>query len=411
MNNFIERFQNRTLHEALTTRRVVLLAGARQCGKTTMAKQLKLSDATYRTLDDQSHRKSAEHDTLGFVTSAYKTMIIDEIQRVPTLLTAIKQVVDENTRYGQFLLTGSANLNALPSVQESLAGRVKKVRLRTLTQAEINGVQPNFLKTAFSQNFYDLKISQTKAEILEYCFRGGYPEVLSMSARNRRSWHEDYIKALLEHDLKDVAKIHQHKAMDDLVKILCAWTGKFLDMSAIGSHLAISRVTLDAYFNALETLFVIDRVNPWIKVDYQRLGRQSKLFITDTGLVCSLLRWQYDQVLLDSDRSGKIIETFVFNELSTFVDVSDGEFSMTHYRDRAGREVDFIIERDDGAVLGIEVKAGSNVGAGDFKHLLWLQKNLNSEYPFIGVVLYTGSHVLPFGKNLWAVPMGNLWQM
>ena len=216
------------------------------------------------------------------------------------------------------------------------------------------------------------------------------------------------MEALLSRDLQDIAKIHKFQAMGDLVKILCDWTGKLLDISALGSNLAISRMTLEAYFNALEILFVVERVSPWIKVDYQRVGRQPKLFLTDSGLICSLLRWQYDQVLLDSDRAGKIFETFIFNELAALVDASLGEFALYHYRDREGREVDFIIERDDGSVLGIEVKAGSSVGQGDFKHLLWLQKTI--KHPFVGIVLYSGSHVLPFGKNLWAVPMASIWR-
>ncbi len=408
MTKLIERLQHQPLIEALKTRRVVLLTGARQCGKTTLSKELKILSSTYRTLDEETFRKSALYDPEGFVVSDYQTMIIDEIQRAPSLLIAIKKVVDEKNTYGQFLITGSANLSAMPSVHESLAGRIQKIRLRTLTQTEIASEKSDFLKMAFAQNFKAPVICENKAAILEYCFRGGYPEVLTMTQRNRRSWHNDYMDALLSRDLQDIAKIHKFQAMGDLVKILCAWTGKLLDMSALGSNLAISRMTLEAYFNALEILFVVERVSPWIKVDYQRVGRQPKLFLTDSGLICSLLRWQYDQVLLDSDRAGKIFETFIFNELAALVDASLGEFALYHYRDREGREVDFIIEKDDGSVLGIEVKAGSSVGQGDFKHLLWLQKTI--KHPFVGIVLYSGSHVLPFGKNLWAVPMASIWR-
>jgi predicted AAA+ superfamily ATPase len=163
------------------------------------------------------------------------------------------------------------------------------------------------------------------------------------------------------------------------------------------------------YINALEALFIVERVEPWTKVDYQRVGRQDKLFICDSGLVCSLLRWGMDQVLLDSDRIGKIFENFIFNELMTHINASNGEYSLYHYRDREQREVDFIIERDDGAVLGIEVKAGATVGRADFKHLAWLQNKV-AERSFIGIVLYTGTEILPFGDKLWAVPISCLWQ-
>lgn len=407
----IRRIQEQSLYTALEQRRVVLLTGPRQCGKTTLSKHLKLENSAYFSLDDATFLQAAIQDPQGFVISHRRTTIIDEIQRAPTLLTAIKMIVDNNTEYGQFLLTGSANLNALPSVQESLAGRVKKIRLRTLTQTEIEGNQGDFLKNAFEQTFATPAIAKSKADILKYCFRGGYPEVLNLSQRQRQSWHEDYVQALLERDLRDVAKIRNVGAMYELVKVLCSWTGKFINMNELASHLSINYLSLDTYIRALEALFIVERLEPWMKIDYQRIGRRPKFFINDTGLVCSLLRWQQDQILFDSDRSGKIVETFVFNELATLIDRSNGEYGLYHYRDREGREIDFLIERDDGAMLGIEVKAGSSVGMGDFKHLVWMQKLLHNQRPFIGIILYTGQYVLPFGKNFWAVPMASIWHV
>jgi uncharacterized protein len=404
----LKRYAEPSIHEALQYRRVVLLAGPRQCGKTTLAKQLQIANSHYTTLDDQSTYQSASFDPQGFVQSSYQTMIIDEVQRVPELVIAIKKVVDENTKPGQFLLTGSANISYLPSVKESLAGRITKIKLRTLSQAEILGVEPTFLTKAFNQEFSRPVVFENKSMILEYCFRGGYPEVLKFSQRSRRSWHEDYIAALLERDLKDIAKIERHRAMQELIKILCAWTGKYIDISSIGSHLSLSRNTLNSYINALEALFIVERVEPWTKVDYQRVGRQDKLFICDSGLACSLLRWRIDQVHMDSDRIGKIFENFIFNELMTQINASDGEYYLYHYRDRDHREIDFIVERADGAVLGIEIKAGSSVGKGDFKHLMWLQRKV-AERDFMGIVLYTGTEILPFGNKLWAIPISCLW--
>ena len=188
-----------------------------------------------------------------------------------------------------------------------------------------------------------------------------------------------------------------------------AWSSKFMDISGIGAGLAIRRPTIESYMNALETLYLVERVRPWTKTDYDRVGKQSKLFMADGGLMASILGWRIDQIRLDSDRSGKLVETFAFNELAAQVDADAFEYQLYHYRDREKREIDFIIEREDGALLGIEIKASSSVSKSDFKHLTWFQKNLAKEDQFVGIVLYSGEHIASFGNNLWAIPFGVLW--
>ena len=408
--NLIERVQKDSIINALQTRRIVLLSGPRQCGKTTLAKSLGNKQMIYRTLDDISLLQSAKSDPHGFIKRTDKTMIIDEIQRAPDLVLAIKKAVDEDTSPGQFLLTGSAHINSLPTISESLAGRVQYIRLRTISQSEIQGVLENdFLSTAFNQEFSQTKFSGDKEEILNYCFRGGYPETLNMTQKARMRWFEDYIQALLERDLKDFSNIYRTDSLKELIKILCSWSSKFLDLSKISTFLSINQKTLRSYINVIEILFLAEYLPSWIKTDYQRISRRAKFFISDTGIVCSLLRWKFDEVLLDSDRCGKIFETFVFKELSTLMDKHEGDFNLYHYRDREDREVDFVIERDDGAILGIEVKAGSNVGKNDFKHLLWFKNNIAKDKKFVGIILYTGEFVVPFGDSLWGVPIGHIW--
>ena len=197
--------------------------------------------------------------------------------------------------------------------------------------------------------------------------------------------------------------------MRELVHTLAAWSGKFMDLSAIGSGLSIRRPTIESYINALETLYLIERVYPWTKTDYSRVGKQSKLFMVDSGLMASLLSWKMDQVRLDSDRSGKLIETFAFNEIMAQVDAGDGRYELFHYRDREKREIDFLIEREDNALLGIEIKAGSAIENNDFRHMKWFQDNLAKSQQFVGIILYTGEFPASFGNNLWAVPFGLLW--
>ena len=325
------------------------------------------------------------------------------------MLQALKKAVDEDNRPGQYILTGSANIQAIPSAIESLAGRLHKIRLRPLTAGEILNGKPRFLETAFAQEFNKLSSFFDRDQILEFCFRGGFPEALQLESKNRKIWHQDYIHILIDHDLQEIKHINRFDAMRELVKITAAWSSKFMDISSISSGLSLSRPTVESYMNALEALYLIDRVPPWTQTDYERVGKQSKLFMADSGLMASILGWSMDQVRFDSDRPGKLIETFLFNEIATLVDCSENKYRLFHYRDRQQREIDFLVEREDGHILGLEIKAGSNVGKNDFKHLKWFQTTFSSKHPFVGIVLYTGEHIVPFGQNLWAVPIGALW--
>lgn len=410
MKKLYTRWQETAINKALKTRRVILLCGARQCGKTTLAKQIATKDTIYRTLDNLAMRQLAIHDPQGFVKHTGKMLIIDEIQRAPDLLSAIKLVVDENTKPGQYLLTGSANIPSLPSVQESLAGRIRKIRLRPLAQGELLGMHPIFLENAFKQKFMAPKNNlYDRKTMLDIAFRGGFPEAIKLEENERHQWHKDYITALLERDLNDIAHITRFNAMRKLITILAAWSSKFMDISAIGSGLSIRRPTIESYINALEALYIVESIQPWTRTDYERVGKQSKLYMTDSGLMASILRWHMDQVELDPDRSGKLIETLIFNELAAQIDAHHGEYELLHYRDREQREIDFIIEREDHALLGIEVKAGSAISAADFKHLKWFKDTLAKNRPFIGIVLYSGEHAGSMGDGLWAVPFGSLW--
>jgi len=409
MSNLYPRWQKRTIEKLMLERRVLLLSGPRQSGKTTLARELESDQTEYRTLDDSTLREAAEVDPQGFVKRSTATLIIDEVQRVPSLFPAIKKAVDEDPRNGQYLLTGSTNIQSLPTVRESLAGRITKIRLRPLTHGEILKRDPRFIESAFDQSFSSSSLRFERDTLLEIALKGGFPEPMKLQERSRRRWHDDYIDALLERDLKEIARIQRNRAMRELVHILAAWSGKFIDLSAIGSGLSIQRPTLESYINALETLYLVERVSPWVRTDYARVGKRSKLYMVDSGLMAGILKWKMDQVRFDSDRSGKLFETFALNEIMAQVEVGNGRYELFHYRDREKREIDFLIEREDSHLLGIEIKAGSAVHKNDFKHLLWFKNKIAKNNEFIGIILYTGEYPVSFGHNLWAVPMGHLW--
>ncbi len=404
-----ERWLFKSILNALKVRRVISLEGARQCGKTTLAKSI---DALkiYRTLDDVTLLQAAKNDPHTFVSHGNELMIIDEIQRVPELLLAIKKDVDLIQTPGRFLITGSANIQTLPNVKESLAGRLKKLRLRTLSIGEINGKSPNFIDNLFSGKFKSYGTSTyNKDTYLDLAFKGGYPEAIRLNKyKEVQSWHHDYINAIIENDLRDIINIYRKDSLNKLIAILAAWSSKFMDISKITSHLSIARNTVESYINVLESLYLIERVKPWIKTDYDRVGKQDKIFYSDSGLMASILNWNFDEVRLDGEQGGKLLETFVYTQLAVIIDASDDTYNLSHYRDRDKREIDFILEDDKGNILAIEVKAGSAVTKSSFKHIEWFKENM-AQRTCTGIVLYTGEHVVSFAKDLWAVPISCLF--
>lgn len=413
MSKKYTRWQKDVVEQALKSWRVIEIAGARQCGKTTLAKELSRPGTIYRTLDDVTLLESALDDPHGFVHHDDELMIIDEIQKALILLQAIKKDVDENQLQGRFLLTGSANIQALPNVNESLAGRIKKIRLRPLAQGEIQGTLPNFLHYAFTQKFPKQYTSDNKDSYISIALRGGYPEPLRLKeTKDSYGWYMAYVNSLIEHDLKDIINIKRQDAMKELLAVLAAWSSKAMDVSAIGSGLSLTRQTITTYINALEVLYLIEKLPVWPKTDYDRVSKQDKIFMTDTGLMSAILNWRFDKVRLDGDQNGKLIETFVFTQLLAHIEALEFQserYSIYHYRDREKREVDFIIENEDGDILGIEVKAGSSVASDSFKHLKWFRDNMSADKNFVGIVLYTGDQLASFGAGMWAVPINILW--
>ncbi|MCL2335232.1 MAG: ATP-binding protein [Endomicrobia bacterium] len=405
-----KRWQAESVKKALSLRRVVVISGARQAGKTTLLEQSLSEKDEYRSLDDTDMLGFALSDPKGFVMNESGMMAIDEIQKAPKLIPEIKQVVDKNNRPGQYLLSGSANILTLPIVSDSLAGRVKYMRLRPLTVGETLGKKPDFLERAFNKDFPSKITGYNKADIIDLAFRGGYPEAVAINdLRDRKDCHIDYIKTLINRDLKDIANIRRLDDLRSLADVLASWSAKFMEVSQVMSAVSINKITLDNYINTLISMFVFEKVAPWLKTDYERVGRRAKFYAADTGLMTSVLGWNPKEVFVSEDRSGKLIETFVFQELSAQIDL-DNCYSLSQYRDRTGKEIDFIVEREDGALLGIEVKAGHNVSSEDFAAQKWFAENLlkNNE-SYTGLVVYSGDKVIQFAKNMLAVPIAALW--
>ena len=412
MDKEYKRWQIENARKALKNRRVVSILGARQAGKTTITKQIIEDNGIFRSLDNTALLRAANDDPNEFVKnpSGGITMVIDEIQKAPVLLSEIKLAVDKDNRPGQYLITGSANIQTIAKMNDSLAGRIKHIRLRPLVVGEILGKKPTFLQRALAGDFQVQIKGYDKDAIFDLAFRGGYPEALRIDdTKERKEWYRDYLDNLITKDLGDIENIRRFDIISDLTKILAGWSGKYMDKSKINSFLEISKPTLEIYTNALEALFIFERVAPWIKTDYDLVGKKSKIYATDTGLMTALLNWKRSDLMLDADRSGKLMETFVFQELSAQIDL-DSDFSLYQYRDIKKREIDFLVEKENEGLIGIEVKASRSISREDFASQIWFKNNIvKGRMPYKGIVLYSGQDTLSFGDEMLAVPIAALW--
>lgn len=402
------RWQAEKVKHQLECRRGVNLTGARQVGKSTLIKMLDLHNAKMWSLDDDLICKAAKDDVHGFVKhDDGETVIIDEIQKAPELLNAIKIVVDNDNSRGQYLLTGSANIRFAKQVSDSLAGRLGTVRLRSLAFAEMNGNKPDFLDMAFNRGFDGRNFKGLgKKDVLHLAFEGGYPEAKSLPSADRQDWFEAYVDDLLTKDIQDITEIRKVDLLRKVANSLVAHSAQFISINELSAKTELAKATLQNYIAALKGLYLFDAVPAWAKNDYEIIGKREKFFVSDSALVANLLRWDEESAYLDENKNGKLVETWVYNQLAAVAETKGG-YSLSHYRDANKREIDFIVDRPDGAILGIEVKSGSALGPEDFKHLKWFAKNM-AKSEFTGIVLYSGEHTLRFGEGFYAVPLAAL---
>lgn len=403
------RFAATRVQTALTDTPVVLLNGPRQSGKTTLAKMLAGNTHSYRTLDDETTLAAAIADPVGFIR-ALEQATIDEIQRAPALLRAIKKSVDEDRRPGRFLLTGSTNVLSLPQAADSLAGRMAIIDLLPLSQAEIAGVQPAFLSAAFdgipAAAPAEIPLGNELARIV---LAGGYPEMIRRHDPSRRAeWARNYIRAIMQRDVRDIATIEKLGQMPRLLRVLAQHAGQLVNYTKIGGTLDMDAKTVRRYMDVLEQLFLVRSVEPWSTNRLKRLIKTPKLHFLDSGLLANLLGLTPANA---SDRRkvfGAILESFVMAEVAKLTVAADGEYLFHHYRDKDQNEVDLVIENDAGDIVGIEVKAAATVTSSDFAGLRKLAGACNSRFR-CGLVLHDGDEIHPFGPNMYAAPIVSLW--
>ncbi len=432
--------------QALTDTPVVLIHGPRQAGKSTLAQMIgRQTGARYLTLDDPMPRAMAVDDPQGFVQAYSGPIIVDEVQRAPGLFLALKASVDRDRRPGRFLLTGSANVLSLPKIADSLAGRMAIIDLLPLSQAEIEGTQPPLIDRLFraepgeepsfgtGRGIAESVSSDPKRETWDWLearepgpfegsgpeppprplsdriLRGGFPEPFARASASRRdAWFTDYVRTLLERDVRDLANIEGLAQMPRVLKLLASRVGTALNVVDLSRETQIPNTSLHRYLDLLQAIFLTHAVPAWSTDQGTRLIKTAKMFLVDTGLLGYLLSASPGSLEGDQDRLRPLLENFVAMELRKLCLASDLRPSLYHLRTIRRLQVDLVLESRPGEVVGIQVRPTRTVRPQDADGLQLLQELAGSKFRR-GVVLYLGTETLPIGRDLWAMPVSSLW--
>lgn len=411
-SDLIFRHVTDRVSQSLADTPVVMLNGPRQCGKTTLAKQFAQGMA-YLTLDDPAVLDAARHDPVGLLRQLDRA-IIDEVQRAPQLLLALKLSIDQDRRPGRFLLTGSANLLALPHIADSLAGRMEVHTLLPFSQSELQGRPGDFLQRAQLQDWpicnpqWATPAVNGEVSMVVNALAGGYPEMRSRASPARRSaWAKAYIQTLVERDVQDIAQIEHLSHIPRLLEVAAAHCAQLFNASQIGGQLLMDTRTVEKYLGILEKLFLVQRLPAWGRNELGRLVKTPKLHFLDAGLQATLMRLTPDLLIKNRDRWGPTLETWVYAELRKTLAMNDDAWCLAHYRDKDQVEVDFVLESPLRQIIGVEVKAAASVQTQDFRGLRRLQAHTGRDF-ITGIVLYDGDKALRFGDGMWAVPLAAL---
>ena len=393
------------LNEALAISPAVLLSGARQVGKSTLCLN---QDREYRVFDDLSEREAALNDSMGYIASLPKPITLDEIQKVPEVLEGIKINIDKKRLNGTFLLTGSANVLDMKKAKDTLAGRIIEIVMWPLSQKELKGkYEENIIDLLFSKGVEGITGADISYDaILKAMLEGGYPEIQKIeSARGRALWFNSYISTYVERDIRDVGELRDISAFIKFFNIIAPRSCSLLNKSDLANDAALSEPTINNYLSMLEMIYQISLLRAYSSNVSKRFIKSPKLFMTDSGIFTHLLGITSTEGIHESNHKGDIFETFVYGELLKHLSYSMTQPSIYHYRTNDKKEIDFILEKGN-TIIAIEVKASRTVKRDDFKHIADFQSK--SKQNVLGIVLYAGEHVLPFGdehSKRYAVPL------
>lgn len=401
----LKRTIEKRIKDALKISPSVLIAGARQVGKSTIVSQL---DREYVVMDDITQLDAAIHDPQGYVERIPKPVTIDEIQKVPQLLTPIKLYIDKKRTNGEFLLTGSANVLNLKKADESLAGRLIELTLYPFSAKERNGeIDFNVLDVLFEQPLSSLKYDKQKSqEVSKFILEGGYPLAFMMSNHKERfMWFNAYISTYIERDIRSIGELRDIDNFIRFFNILAPRTANILNKSDIANDSRLNSVTVDNYLSLLEKVYQIYLLKPYFENIGKTFIKSPKVYLTDSGMASHILNIGSTEALETSRYKGDVYETFVFSELLKHINYSQQVMELFYYRTQDKKEIDFIVKRGE-RILAIEVKASKSVKKDDFKHIIDFQQR--SSRDIIGIVFYSGEHIVGFSDKLFAIPLAFL---
>jgi uncharacterized protein len=412
--DLLVRHAQRGVYAALGDTRVVVINGARQTGKSTLARIVAgtFPGSELRYLDEAPVRAAAQADPSLFVRHD-GLLVIDEVQRVPDLFLAIKHEVDTDPRPGRFLLTGSARLLGLHDIPDLLPGRTETIELSPLSQGEIDGSPDGFVDAVFRHgvNVHVPSSELRRDHYLERALRGGYPEAVRRSDPGRRArFFESYITDLVNRDVRQLTEIERPADMRRLVNLAAASTAGLAVPAAFASRLQIPASTVKRYLNLLELLFITRQIPAWSTNLTTRATATPKLVLNDSGLTAYLTGMSLRRARHPTAPVGPLIETFVLGELTRQLALTEVPVRLYHYRDRDQYEVDAVLESASGEVIACEVKAAETVRSEDFRGITRLARRIGDQL-VAGIVLYAGGQALPFGDRLRAWPISALWTL
>lgn len=397
---------------ALADTPVVLLQGARQVGKSTVAQEIASGPhpARYLTLDDAVVQAAATSDPEGFIAGLEGPVVIDEIQRTPELLLPIKAAVDRNRQPGRFLLTGSANVLLLPRLSEALAGRMEVATLWPLSQGEIESVVENFVDHLFSHPLaLPPHTGLARDELARRIVAGGYPEAVLRSPARRQAWFRSYVTTILQRTVRDIADIERLHEIPRVLSVLAARTGTLLNVADLSRTLGIPQTTLQRYLALLQTTFLVQIMPAWTAKVRKRLLKSPKILVADTGLAAHLSGMDSRGLPNNTELWGAFVESFVAMEVIKQAGWSATQPTLYHFRTAKGEEVDVVLEAPSGEIAGVEVKATVSLNADDFRGLRVLAEIAGRRF-LRGALLYLGDQAVSFGSNLYALPISGLWR-
>jgi hypothetical protein len=416
----ISRFIQPLLLETLKANPVVFLNGPRQAGKSTLVLN-NLSNigkngeaAIYITFDNVTQMAAASASPASFLLAYDNTLVVDEVQLVPDIFRALKLRVDQlrfqdkANSNGRYLLTGSANILALPKLSESLVGRMSILTLFPFCTAETTGGKGTGLECIFSMNFSHMHSGNiTISDAIKFAT---YPEIIDKNDKEVNSWFDGYISTILQRDVKMLAELEKIAVLPSLLRALASRAGNVINDADLSRDVGLNAVTGKFYRNLLKMMFLSIDVPPWYRNISKRLVKSAKGYLTDTLLLCFMLDLNLEHLVKNRpDLFGHVLENYVAMELTKLLSFTDTKAKLYHFRTSDGKEVDFVMEKPNGNLWAIEVKSSDSVSAKDFNGIKLMQEMTGSDF-MGGVVLYSGKEPVPFGKNLWAVPYHVLWQ-